>query len=85
MPDKEIFMAIEKRIGEWWWDYLQVSMKDAGVKEKALTILKNQYHQGVPAIIVIVDGGWCKRTLQNVVIHINHEVYKFYKPKGSSL
>ena len=59
---KKSFMAIERRIGEWWWDLLQDSMKEAGAKEKALAISKNQYHQGVPAITVVVDGGWCKRT-----------------------
>ena len=59
---KRSFMAIEKRIGEWWWDLLQDSMKEAGAKEKALAISRNHYHQGVPAITVIVDGGWSKHT-----------------------
>ena len=36
-------------------------MKQAGAEEQALAISNNQYHQGVPAITVIVDGGWCKR------------------------
>ena len=59
---KKSFMAIEKRIGEWWWNLLQDSMTLAGAKEKALAMSRNQYHQGVPAITVILDGGWSKRT-----------------------
>ena len=37
-------------------------MKKAGAKEKAFAISNNQYHRGVPAITVMVDGGWCKRS-----------------------
>ena len=37
-------------------------MKITGEEERALAIANNSYHQGVPAITVIVDGGWCKRT-----------------------
>ena len=59
---KKSFMATERRIGEWWWNHLQESMKSAGEKEKAIAISQNRYHQGVPAITVIVDGGWSKRS-----------------------
>ena len=58
---KKSFMAAEKRIGEWWWKLLQESMKVAGQEERAIAISKGRYHQGVPAITVIVDGGWSKR------------------------
>ena len=37
-------------------------MLAAGKKEKQLAIKNKQYHQGIPAITVIVDGRWCKRT-----------------------
>ena len=57
---KKSFMAAEKRIGEWWWSHLQESMKSAGVIEKGFAVSQNRYHQGVPAITVIVDGGWSK-------------------------
>ena len=58
---KKSFIVIEIRIGDWWWNlFIQDSMKQAGAEEKALAISNNQYHQEVPAIIVIVDGGWCK-------------------------
>ena len=57
---KKSFMATERRIGEWWWNHLQESMKSAGEMEKTIAISQNRYHQGVPAIMVIVDGGWSK-------------------------
>ena len=34
----------------------------AGQVEKQLTIEKGSYHNGVPAITVVVDGGWSKRS-----------------------
>lgn len=37
-------------------------MKAAGREEKQHAIEQNNYHQDVPAITVIVDGGWSKRT-----------------------
>ena len=37
-------------------------MLAAGKKERELAIQKNSYHQGVPAVTVIVDTGWIKRT-----------------------
>ena len=37
-------------------------MTSAGKEEREIAIANNSYHQGVPAIKVIVDGGWSKRT-----------------------
>ena len=34
----------------------------AGEEEREIAIANNSYHQGVPAVTVIVDGGWSKRT-----------------------
>ena len=59
---KKGFMTIEKRIGQWWWDLFEESMKQAGDEEKAIAITNGRYHQGVPAITVIIDGGWSKRS-----------------------
>ena len=59
---KKSFMSIEKRIGQWWWTLLEDSMKEAGAAEKAIAVSNGRYHQGVPAITVIVDGGWSKRS-----------------------
>ena len=37
-------------------------MKQAAEEEKQLAIEQNSYHQGIPAISVIVDAGWSKRS-----------------------
>ena len=58
---KKAFMAAELRIGEWWQMLLQESMKAAGEEENAIVLAKNRTHEGIPAIMVIVDGGWSKR------------------------
>ena len=59
---KQSFMQTESQIGKWWWKASQESMKAAGKQEKQHAIEKGSYHQGIPAITVIVDGGWSKRT-----------------------
>ena len=55
---KNTFTHTEREIGEWWDNRLQEYMLDAGREEKCLAIKENRYHQGVPAISVIVDDGW---------------------------
>ena len=59
---KQSFMQTEHQIGQWWWDALQESITAAGKEEKQFAIAQGSYHQGIPAITVIVDGGWSKRT-----------------------
>ena len=60
---KSSFIHTEQVIGKWWWTILEESMITAGKEEKQIAIQKkNSYHGDYPAITVIVDGGWCKRT-----------------------
>ena len=59
---KRSFMHTERQIGEWWGEELQKSIGEAGIEEKRLAIERGDYHQGVPAITVTVDGGWSKRS-----------------------
>ena len=49
-------------IGEWWRERLQQSMIQAGIAEREMAIDRGDYHEGVPAITVVVDGGWSKRS-----------------------
>ena len=59
--DKEgIYDNVEKRNGQWWWALFKDSMQQAGTEEKAIAISIERYHQGIPAITVIIDGGWSK-------------------------
>ena len=37
-------------------------MVKAGAEERKIAIEKGTYHEGVPAITVVCDGGWSKRT-----------------------
>ena len=59
---KSTFINTEHDIGEWWKEKLMESMIDAGKEEKRLAEVRGSYHDGVPAITDIVDGGWCKRS-----------------------
>ena len=59
---KKSFIATEKAIGHEWWDALEESMKEAAEEEKRNAIEQGSLHEGVPAISVIFDGGWSKRS-----------------------
>lgn len=59
---KNSFIHTERGIGEWWNEQLQQSMIEAGKEEKRLAEERGDYHHGVPANGVIVDGGWSKRS-----------------------
>jgi hypothetical protein len=56
------FSTIETDIGKWRHAVLEQYMLSAGQEERQLAIERNDYHQEVPAITVITDGGWSKRT-----------------------
>ena len=43
-------------------EQLVQSMAAAGQKERELAISSNNYHQGVPYVSVVADGGWSKRS-----------------------
>lgn len=59
---KDSFIHTERAIGDMWKKQLFDSMAEAGKEEKRLAEERSQYHEGVPAITVVVDGGWSKRS-----------------------
>lgn len=59
---KKTFIQTEKDIGEFWHKRLADAMAEAGREEKRLAEEKGELHEGVPAITVIIDGGWSKRS-----------------------
>ena len=59
---KSTFIQSERSTGEWWHKELEQLMLEAGREEKQLAEERGDYHDGVPAITVIVDGGWSKRS-----------------------
>ena len=54
--NKPCFQNTENDIGKWWNLRLQEAMLEAGREKKRLAEERNNFHQGVPAITVIVDG-----------------------------
>ncbi len=58
---KNSFIDTERAIGEMWKQELLQSMAEAGREERQLVMERGEYHEGVPAIAVVVDGGWSKR------------------------
>ena len=56
------YSKIESEIGKWWHKVLEDEMVKAGEEERALAIANNDYHDGIPAITVVCDGGWSKRS-----------------------
>ncbi len=59
---KASFISTERNIGEIWKQNLIESMAEAGREEKRIAEEIGSYNEGVPAITVIVDGGWSKRS-----------------------
>jgi len=59
---KKLFINTEKLIGKWWWNLLEEFMQASEKMERELAKQQSSFHQGVPAITVIVDTGWSKRT-----------------------
>ena len=54
----ESFIETERELGEWWKQELEGSMKAA--EERKLANELNRFHEGVPAITVILNGRWWK-------------------------
>ena len=59
---KKAFVATESAIDKCWWQSLEESMREAAEEEKRIAIERGSYHEGVPAITVILDAGWSKRS-----------------------
>ena len=60
---KKSLIDPERDIGETWRCALKQSVMEAGQREREreIAIQKGNFHQGVPTITVIVDGGWSKK------------------------
>jgi hypothetical protein len=56
------FTQIEQEISDWWKAILEEELVSAGIEERERAIKRGDYHQGIPAISVICDGGWSKRS-----------------------
>ena len=59
---KATFISTERDIGECWKQILLSSMPEAGQEEKKIAEENGRFHEGVPAVAVIVDEGWSKHS-----------------------
>ena len=56
------FSTIESHISGLWQNSMESDLVAAGEEEKALAVQRGDFHEGVPAITVIADAGWSKRS-----------------------
>ena len=59
---KTTFAATERLLGDALKKALTEKMIESGRLEREMAIERNDFHQGVPAITVVADGGWSKRS-----------------------
>ena len=59
---KQTFKSTEELLGKAWNNQLISEMEAAGREERMLAVERKDYHNGVPAVTVVVDGGWSKRS-----------------------
>ena len=59
---KATFIHLERYLGAAFEKLVSDSLLAAGKEEKELAIASGHYHEGVPAITVVVEGGWSKRS-----------------------
>jgi len=55
------FVEMERTLGLYLKSLVMEQLLSAGQEEKQLAIANNSFDEGIPAITVIVDGGWSKR------------------------
>ncbi|KAJ8313214.1 hypothetical protein KUTeg_009233 [Tegillarca granosa] len=59
---QQTYTTIEQEIGNMWGEVVEEDLLKAGAEERKIAMEKGQFHEGVPCITVICDGGWSKRT-----------------------
>ena len=59
---KATFIQLERHLGTVFEQLVSDNLLTTGKEERDLAIANGQYHNGVPAITVVVDGGWSKRS-----------------------
>ena len=62
---KKTFTVLERKIGRIIEEEMAEELVKAGAEERRLAIERGDYHEDVPAIPVVVDGGWSKRTYKH--------------------
>ena len=60
--NSQSFIQMEHDLGTAFEAMVGKNLLIASQKEKQLVIEQENYHNGIPAIAVVVDGGWSKRS-----------------------
>ena len=55
-----MYADTEEFLGKEMSTYLAQSMQKVAEEEKGHAIATNNFHQGIPSITVVVDGGWSR-------------------------
>ncbi|CAG2204863.1 unnamed protein product [Mytilus edulis] len=66
---QKTFSTIENEINHWWENMLEEDLKCAIEEEKRIAIENNRFHEGVPSISVICDGGGLKDHISIPTMH----------------
>lgn len=64
-PGNKTFSKVESQIGALWKEAITSDMIEAGKEERQLAEAAGVKDEDVPAIYVIVDGGWSMRSFQH--------------------
>ena len=59
---KVSFIELERNLGRVSEQLVADNLLVTGKEERALAIAQGDFHNGVPAITVVMDGGWSKRS-----------------------
>ncbi|KAJ8321844.1 hypothetical protein KUTeg_000315 [Tegillarca granosa] len=57
---QQTYTTIEQEIGNMWGEVVEEDLLKAGAEERKIAMEKGQFHEGVPCITVICDGGGVK-------------------------
>ena len=59
---KVSFILLERTLGRVFEQLVEDNLFAAGKEERSIAIAQGTFHNGVPAITVVVDSGWSKRS-----------------------
>ena len=59
---KRMYTDTEEFLGKEMQTHLTQSMQEGAEEKIRHTIATNSFHQGIPSITVVVDGGWLKQS-----------------------
>ena len=62
VASKVSFILLERTLGRVFEQLVEDNLLAAGKEERSVPIAQGTFRNGVPAVTVVVDGGWSKRS-----------------------